>query len=138
VADLYNDIKNIDLHINFNGLSEVVIFADKEQLNSMLSNILRNAVQAIPGNRRGVINLSLSVSDQKVLIRIEDNGIGIPDELKGKLFTPNFTTKSSGMGLGLSIVKRVVETADGKIWFESESEKGTVFFIEYPILSYKR
>lgn len=138
VADLYNDIKNIDLHINFNGLSEVIIFADKEQLNSMLSNILRNAVQAIPGNRRGLINLSLSVHDQKVLIRIEDNGVGIPDELKGKLFTPNFTTKSSGMGLGLSIVKRVVETADGEIWFESEPEKGTVFFIEYPVLSYRR
>jgi signal transduction histidine kinase len=138
VADLYNDIKNIDLHINFNGLSEVIIFADKEQLNSMLSNILRNAVQAIPGDQRGLINVSLSVRDQKVLIRIEDNGVGIPDELKSKLFTPNFTTKSSGMGLGLSIVKRVVETADGKIWFESEPGKGTVFSIEYPILSYIR
>ncbi|MGM0666104.1 MAG: ATP-binding protein [Bacteroidota bacterium] len=138
VADLYNDIKSIDLEINFNGLSEVIIFADKEQLNSMLSNILRNAVQAIPGKRRGLINVSLSIRDQRVLIRIEDNGVGIPDELKNKLFTPNFTTKSSGMGLGLSIVKRVVETSDGKIWFESEPEKGTVFFIEYPLLSYKR
>jgi signal transduction histidine kinase len=137
VADLYNDIKNIDLDIDFNGLSEVIIFADKEQLNSMLSNILRNAVQAIPGKRRGLINVSLSLRDQKVLIKVKDNGVGIPDELKNKLFTPNFTTKSSGMGLGLSIVKRVVETADGKIWFESEPGKGTCFYIEYPVLSYK-
>jgi len=138
VADLYNDIKNIDLNINFNGLSKVLIFADKEQINSMLSNILRNAVQAIPGSRRGIINVSLSIKDQKVLIRIEDNGMGIPGDMKDKLFTPNFTTKSSGMGLGLAIVKRVVETADGRIWFESEPEKGTVFFIEYPILSFNR
>ena len=138
VADLYNDIKNIDLEINFNGLGEVIIFADKEQLNSMLSNILRNAVQAIPGKRRGLINVSLSIRDQKVLIKVKDNGVGIPGELKNKLFTPNFTTKSSGMGLGLSIVKRVVETADGQIWFESEPGKGTCFYIEYPVLSYKR
>jgi len=138
VADLYKDIKNIDLHITFNGLREVIVFADKEQINSMLSNILRNAVQAIPGNRKGKINVSLSLIGQKALIKIEDNGVGIPNELKDKLFTPNFTTKSSGMGLGLAIVKRVVETADGKIWFESEPDKGTVFFIEYPLLSYKR
>ncbi|MDT8400714.1 MAG: HAMP domain-containing sensor histidine kinase [Bacteroidales bacterium] len=138
VADLYSDIKNIDFNINFNGLSEAIIFADKEQVNSMLSNIFRNAVQAMPGKRKGMINVSLSVNEQKALIRIEDNGMGIPDELKDKLFTPNFTTKSSGMGLGLSIVKRVVETADGKIWFESEPDKGTVFFVEFPLLSYKK
>jgi len=138
VADLYNDIKNIDLNINFNSLREVTIFADKEQINSMLSNVFRNAIQAIPGSRRGIINVSLTVREQKALIRIEDNGIGIPYDLKDKLFTPNFTTKSSGMGLGLAIVKRVVETADGRIWFDSEPGRGTVFYIEYPVLSYKR
>jgi len=138
VADLYSDIKNINLNINFNGLKEVIIFADKEQMNSMLSNIFRNAVQAIPANKRGIIDVSLSVKEQKTIIRVEDNGVGIPDDLKDKLFTPNFTTKSSGMGLGLAIVKRVVETADGRIWFESEPGRGTVFYIEYPVLSYNR
>ncbi|MFO7851114.1 MAG: ATP-binding protein [Bacteroidota bacterium] len=135
-ADLYSDIKNIDININFNGLKEVKVFADKEQMNSMLSNVIRNAVQAIPGSRKGIINISLSVNNNRALIRVEDNGVGIPDELKDKLFTPNFTTKSSGMGLGLAIVKRVVETADGEIWFESEPGRGSVFYIEYPLLSY--
>lgn len=138
VADLYSDIKNIDLDINFNGLREVIVFADKEQMNSMLSNILRNAVQAIPGSRKGKINVSLTVKDQEALIRVEDNGVGIPDDLKDKLFAPNFTTKSSGMGLGLAIVKRVAETAGGRVWFESRPREGTVFFIEIPILSFKR
>ncbi|MEA1886288.1 MAG: HAMP domain-containing sensor histidine kinase [Bacteroidota bacterium] len=137
-ADLYSDIKNIDININYNGLKEVKVFADKEQMKSMLSNIIRNAVQAIPASRRGIINISLSVKDQKALIRVEDNGVGIPDKLKDKLFAPNFTTKSSGMGLGLAIVKRVVETADGRIWFESEPGKGSVFYVEYPLLSYSR
>ena len=64
---------------------------------------------------------------------VSDNGTGIPDELKKKMFTPNFTTKSSGMGLGLSIVKRYVENANGKIWFESNSDMGTNFYIEFPL-----
>ena len=138
VAELYSDIKNVDLVINFNDLKEVIVFADKEQMNSMLSNIFRNAVQAIPANKKGIISVSLSVKENSALIRVEDNGVGIPDDLKDKLFTPNFTTKSSGMGLGLAIVKRVVETADGEIWFESEPGKGTVFYIKYPVLSYSR
>lgn len=137
VAELYSDITNIDLEINYNGLKEVLVFADKEQMHSMLSNLFRNAVQAIPGERKGKIIVDLSVKERKALIRIQDNGVGIPDDLKEKLFTPNFTTKSSGMGLGLAIVKRVVETADGRIWFESEQGRGAVFFVEYPVLSYK-
>ena len=137
VAELYNDIKNIDLNINFNGLDEVMVFADKEQMNSMLSNLFRNAVQAIPAERKGKIDVDLSVKERRALIRIRDNGVGVPNELKDKLFTPNFTTKSSGMGLGLAIVKRVVETADGRIWFESKPGEGAVFYVEYPVLSYK-
>ena len=68
-----------------------------------------------------------------MIIAVSDNGTGIPASLQKKLFTPNFTTKSSGMGLGLSIVKRYVENANGKIWFESEADKGSVFYIEFPL-----
>jgi signal transduction histidine kinase len=69
-----------------------------------------------------------------VIISVSDNGTGIPESLRKKMFTPNFTTKSSGTGLGLSIVKRYVENANGRIWFESETDKGSVFYIEYPLL----
>ena len=51
-----------------------------------------------------------------------------------RLFTPNFTTKTSGMGLGLSIVKRYIENANGKIWFESEADKGSTFYVELPLM----
>lgn len=72
--------------------------------------------------------------NEKVVVSVSDNGTGIPESLKQKMFTPNFTTKSSGTGLGLSIVKRYVENAGGRIWFESESDKGTIFFIEFPLM----
>jgi signal transduction histidine kinase len=75
----------------------------------------------------------MDVRSDKVTVSISDNGTGIPEELQKKMFTPNFTTKSSGMGLGLSIVKRYVENANGKIWFESVADQGTVFYVEIPL-----
>ena len=67
------------------------------------------------------------VKSDKVIVSISDNGSGIPADLQKKLFTPNFTTKSSGMGLGLSIAKKYIESANGRIWFESVAEKGICF-----------
>jgi signal transduction histidine kinase len=76
----------------------------------------------------------MEVVRNKVLVTVSDNGEGIPEELKKKMFTPNFTTKSSGTGLGLSIVKRYVEGAGGRVWFESEAGRGTVFHLEFPLM----
>ena len=78
----------------------------------------------------------MEVSSDKVIVSISDNGTGISEDLQKKLFTPNFTTKSSGMGLGLSIVKKYVESANGRIWFESEADKGSVFYVELPFNVY--
>jgi signal transduction histidine kinase len=64
---------------------------------------------------------------------VKDNGSGIPVELRDKLFSPSFTTKTSGMGLGLAIVKNIVENFSGKIWFETKLQKGTTFFLEIPV-----
>ncbi len=66
------------------------------------------------------------------LVKVADNGSGISKEVKERLFYPNFTTKSGGMGLGLAITKKIVENANGKIWVESEEGKGAVFFVEIP------
>ncbi|TFH35089.1 MAG: GHKL domain-containing protein, partial [Bacteroidia bacterium] len=137
ISQLFSDVRNIVLKLDTGILEEVIIYADREHLGSMLTNLFRNAVQAIPSNRKGEINVMVSVSESKVILSVRDNGSGIPDELREKLFIPNFTTKSSGMGLGLSIVKRIVETANGKIWFESLSGGGSTFFVEYPVVSYK-
>jgi signal transduction histidine kinase len=67
------------------------------------------------------------------VIAVSDNGTGIPEELQNKLFSPSFTTKTSGMGLGLSIVKNIVENFAGKIRFETQPGKGTTFFLEIPV-----
>ena len=67
------------------------------------------------------------------MIAVKDNGSGIPVELREKLFSPSFTTKTSGMGLGLAIVKNIVENFSGRIWFETDLGKGSTFFLEIPI-----
>ena len=70
-----------------------------------------------------------------VRVSIKDNGEGIPEEMQSKIFTPNFTTKSSGTGLGLAMCQGIVEQAKGKIWFETKKGEGTTFFVELPLVS---
>ncbi|MBA4323308.1 MAG: sensor histidine kinase, partial [Odoribacter sp.] len=113
---------------------KIIVFADKEHLNGIFSNLIKNGIQSVPADREGVMKINLKVAGDKVVVSVSDNGLGIPEDLKKNLFTPNFTTKSSGMGLGLSIVKRYVESANGKVWFESEIGKGSVFYIELPLI----
>jgi signal transduction histidine kinase len=91
-------------------------------------------MQAIPTGRKGEIRIGVTAVGNAVQITVRDNGSGIPDEMISRIFTPNFTTKSSGMGLGLSIVKRYVESAGGKIWFTTGHDTGTVFTVEIPLL----
>ena len=64
---------------------------------------------------------------------IQDNGSGIEEEKQSKIFQPNFTTKNSGMGMGLAIVKNIIDNAGGKIWFQSELNKGTTFYVSLPL-----
>ena len=132
--ELFRNTDNISFQVQWPREKKVFIFADKEHLNGIFSNIFKNGIQAIPQERKGLIRVDLKVSGDRVVISIADNGTGIPEELKGKMFTPNFTTKSSGTGLGLSIVKKYIESAGGRIWFESEVDKGTVFHVEFPLM----
>jgi two-component system nitrogen regulation sensor histidine kinase NtrY len=74
------------------------------------------------------------MTEQSVFLEIADNGKGIPQELKDKIFIPNFSTKSTGSGLGLAIAKSGVETAGGKIWFDTEVGKGTTFYLTFPLV----
>jgi signal transduction histidine kinase len=132
--EMFGNDENIVVTLDSGNISKVVVMADREHLNGIFSNLLKNAMQAIPSSRKGKIEVKLTATLDKVQVRITDNGTGIPEELKAKLFTPNFTTKSSGMGLGLSIAKRYAETAGGTIRFESEPDKGTSFIVELPLL----
>lgn len=111
--------------------SAIYITADENQMQRVFNNLIKNAQQSFAENRRGIIDISLSSDENSILIVIKDNGIGISEEQKKKIFQPNFTTKSSGTGLGLAIVKNIVSSFNGKIWFESVENLGTVFSIEF-------
>ena len=108
------------------------VSADKDQLSRVFNNLIKNAIQSIPSNKKGEIKLSTNCDNSSVYISIEDNGVGIPMEIRDKLFNPNFTTKSTGIGMGLAISKRIIEDFNGKIWYETELNKGTKFHIKIP------
>ncbi len=118
--------------MNFNGQNEAIVLADENQLTRVFNNLIKNAIQSFSDEKKGIIKIGLKKVSGKIVIRIEDNGIGIPVDLGDKLFEPNFTTKTSGTGLGLAITKRIVTDANGIIWYKSSADGGTVFIIELP------
>jgi len=131
-VSVFENDENAIITQNMNGIASAIVFADREHLLQVFNNLIKNAIQAIPAGRKGKVDISLEKTEKYYLVKISDNGTGIPDDLKDKLFVPNFTTKTSGMGLGLAIVKKIVEGTGGKIWFETAKDQGTTFFIEFP------
>ncbi len=109
-----------------------MINADRDQLLRCFNNLLKNAIEALPQGRNGIISIYNLVTDKNILISIKDNGNGISANLREKIFEPNFTTKSSGTGLGLAFVKNSIENAGGKVWFETATGEGTTFYISLP------
>ncbi len=109
------------------------IYADKTQMNRLFTNLLQNAVEAIPSNKKGKIMIREELENGSITVIVEDNGSGIPEEMKNKIFSPNFTTKTSGTGLGLAMCKGIVEQAKGEIWFETIENKGTSFHVTLPL-----
>lgn len=120
--------KNVDtLECNID--TEILVFADREQFQRVLVNVLKNAEQSIPEDKSRSIKVKVEKKGTKVVIRISDNGVGIPEDIREKIFEPNFTTKSSGTGLGLAISRRIMESMGGTIDFVSTPGVGTEFFI---------
>ena len=106
----------------------VIVWADGEQIQQVFTNLLKNALQAVGAQEDGDIIVRLQETQDEVCISVSDNGPGISDEIKNKIFTPNFTTKTNGTGLGLAISKHIVEGCGGHILFET-SKKGTNFLV---------
>jgi len=104
---------------------------DQSYIQRILTNLANNAIQAMPHG--GKLTIAASSKNGKATITVQDTGEGIPDEVRGKLFTPLMTTKSKGQGFGLSVVKRFTEALGGIVRFESEVGKGTKFIIELPV-----
>ena len=109
--------------------------ADKTQLNRLFTNLLRNALESVSSNEQSEVKIDYKRNGNNVLIRVQDNGDGIKPELQDKIFYPNFTTKTSGTGLGLAMCKSIVEQMKGTIWFKTEQGNGSTFFVELPVLS---
>lgn len=138
VIKLVSQLHSIDdrMRISWHpGPVPVMVNADRTHMNRLFTNLILNAMQAVSEERIVHINIEEEMNGNKVLIKVQDNGSGISDELKSKIFTPNFTTKTSGTGLGLAMSKGIVEQAKGNIWFETQAGEGTTFFVELPVLN---
>lgn len=136
--DINTEIKNT---VNVFGDDDIFVHSNKDKimvkmdrifLVRIITNVVTNAMQAKDSDRKSIINVDIENVYKRVKITIEDNGVGIPDEKLIKIFEPNFTTKSSGMGLGLTMVKKMIEDYQGEISVKSEVGKGTVFTIMLP------
>lgn len=135
-------IGTVELYTNPDGGNPIVIehldtqpetiLADKNQILRLLQNLIRNAIQAIADKENGEIKIRAKSNLQHIYVEIEDNGAGIPEEIQEKIFEPNFTTKSSGTGLGLAMCKRIIEQHQGELGFTT-SEKGTCFWFKLNI-----
>ena len=111
----------------------IILFADKTQLNRLFTNLLQNAVEACDNIEHKKIVMSEELEEGFIIVKISDNGDGIPLQVQEKIFTPNFTTKSSGTGLGLAMSKSIIEQAKGELWFETKEKGGSVFFVKIPL-----
>lgn len=121
-----------DRGVSFISSGPVYAKVDKEQWSRIMHNLVKNAIQSVPDGRDAEIVVTVNKDSHNAHIRVRDNGEGIPVEMQERVFEPNFTTKSSGMGLGLAMVKNLIENFGGSIRFETSFE-GTEFIIELPI-----
>jgi signal transduction histidine kinase len=125
-------------YIHFEQTTQPIwIAADKDMLQQVFHNLLLNAQQATEQINNPKISVSLTrlEASQEVVIQITDNGVGISAEQQERIFTPYFTTKSSGSGIGLSVVRQIIEKHNGSIRFESVLNQGTTFYIRLKLLS---
>ncbi len=128
---LYSSDGNLSLQFN-STVNYPRVFADKTQVNRLFTNLIKNAIEASAEKRIIKIHISIEKQEDNICVFVRDEGSGITEDMQQKIFSPNFTTKSSGTGLGLAICKAIVEKANGAIWFETQEEKGTTFYVLFP------
>jgi nitrogen fixation/metabolism regulation signal transduction histidine kinase len=131
IIDLNQNDENIKIINQIT--ADIYVYFDHNYLNRTFINLIKNAVQAIPEEAKGLIDISATIENDLVKINISDNGKGISKIDAAKIFTPYFSTKIYGMGLGLPMVKNMIEAAGGKISFTSSVNVGTIFEVILPI-----
>ena len=110
----------------------IFVKLDKEQWIRVMTNLIKNSIQSIPYDRESNIQVKITESSKKIKIVVSDNGLGVSKKNREKIFEPKFTTKSDGMGLGLGIVRSIINSHRGKISYKSKNNKGTDFTISLP------
>jgi nitrogen fixation/metabolism regulation signal transduction histidine kinase len=113
-------------------LDSIPLLADKDQMLRVFNNLIKNAIQSIPEDRNGEVIISVVKEKKEFIISIRDNGIGIPESQHSRIFVPYFTTKSTGTGIGLAMVRQIIENHRGSIDFKTTNNEGTTFSIHLP------
>ena len=126
-----HSLKGKKIKIKTNLRKNAFVNGDKNALQQVFINILMNAIEALEHIENGVIEIDLDKNEEYVIVSIKDNGIGIPDKVKDKIFEPFFSTKDKGTGLGLSVVDRIIKDHGGEIYVDNKN--GTTFTIKLPI-----
>jgi nitrogen fixation/metabolism regulation signal transduction histidine kinase len=135
VANLFENSEGFNINLELGGLTEVRTYGDPEQFQRMIINLVKNGIQSVPDDVEKKITITMERwHDNTVLIAVSDNGKGIPESIQDKLFQPNFTTKSAGMGMGLAISANIIKSMNGEIWFKTAAGEGTTFFVKIPVL----
>lgn len=134
VVQLALDLFNEDYITFQSSKTEIITKFDRSQIIRVINNLVKNAIQAIPPYEPFPrIYVKIYEKDAFVYIEVKDNGTGIPKEIRNRVFEPKFTTKTSGMGLGLAMIKNIIESYKGTIYFETTLDKGTTFYVKLPI-----
>lgn len=131
--EVFKSSENVTIDVLNKSEKEITILADHDQLLRTFNNLLKNAIEAIDEESLCCITIIVYADVKSAYIEIKDNGKGIPPALQDKIFVPNFTTKTSGTGLGLAFVKQAVENAGGAVKFTSISGLGTTFYLNFPL-----
>jgi signal transduction histidine kinase len=126
---LFKEFNTDGVEISYSESSSIVLNADKGLMQQAFFNLLKNSLEA---SKKGRIEIRAWQKKGKVLVRIDDPGRGIPEKDKEQIFEPFFSTKKKGMGVGLYLTKKIIETHEGEIAVKSQTGQGTTFFIQIP------
>ncbi len=134
VVNLFENSEGFKVDLALGELTKVYTYGDPQQFQRMIINLVKNGIQAIPEEREKKVSISMEREPgNSVLIAVEDNGRGIPESIQEKMFHPNFTTKSGGMGMGLAISANLIKSMDGEIWYTTRAGEGSVFYVRLPL-----
>ncbi len=132
-VNLFNKNDKVSISTNYKNVKgKLITLGHEKDLLRVITNILKNAIQSITNDKKGLITINVTTTSQFIIVVITDNGKGISEEMKSKIFHPYFTTKTSGTGLGLAITKNIMNEIGGSVNFESVSTGGTQFVLKFP------